>query len=189
VDWTALIRDLRRVSLVAGVVLGIVWLVWRGPHLVDDVRYSLATPWPGIELTLAEDSTVEVGGRRVTVTAGMGVDCMPGVKPLPIPTPPCRGPGMSARLQAKGVVGQPELPLLVHARVESEGTVWETDLHEIERERYYDSTFNNQYAGAAAQREPPRWEGGRVIRVTVWLKHDGRLYRVTLPPAPIMIAI
>jgi hypothetical protein len=129
-------------------MLGIVWLAWRGPHVVDDVRYSLATPWPGVELTLAEDGTVELGGRRIT-----------------------------------------DLPLLVHARVESEGTVWETDLREIERERYYDATFNNQYAAAAAQREPPCWEGGRVIRVTVWLTNQGGLYRVTLPPAPISIAM
>jgi hypothetical protein len=168
--------------------LGVVWLVWRGPHFVDDVRYSLATPWPGVELTLADDSTVEVGSRRIKVSAGMGLDCMPGVVPLPIPTWPCRGPGMAARLQAKGLIGLPALPLLVHARVESEGVVWETDLREIERERYYDSTFDIQYAAAAAQREAPRWEGGRVIRVTVWLEYERRLYRVTLPPAPISIA-
>lgn len=170
-------------------MLGIAWLAWRGPHLVDDVRYSLATPWPGIELTLANDSTIEIDGRSMKLSAGMGVDCMPGVVLLPIPTPPCRGPGMAARLQAKGAIGLPELPLFVHARVESDGVVWETDLRDVERERYYDSTFDIQYAAAGADRETPRWDGGRVIRVTVWLQHAGRLYRVTLPLAPISIAV
>jgi hypothetical protein len=161
--------------------------VWRGPHLADDVRYSLASPLPGIQLTLAEDDTVELGGRRITVLAGIGSDCIPTVTAVPITPPPCRRSGVFARLLAEGVIDQPKLPLLVHARVESRGFVWETDLREIDRETYYDPTVNIQYAGAAAQRETPRWEGDRLVRVTVWLQHEGRLYRVALPPAPMGI--
>jgi len=176
---------LRRLSLIAGVILGLVWIVWRGPHLVDDVRYLVATPWPGARLELADDATVELGGRRMTVAAGMGVDCMPGVVPIPLPQPECRGPGLGARLSAKSGLPAPALPRLAHARVESEGVVWETDLVELDRERYYDSTFQMQYAGAGAQREAPNWKAGRAIQVTLWLELDGRLYRAALPPSVI----
>jgi hypothetical protein len=60
--------------------------------------------------------------------------------------------------------------------------VWRTDLVELDRERYYDATFNTTYAAASAQREPPSWNAGRRIQVTVWLDDEGRLYRVVLPP-------
>ena len=142
------------------------------------------TSWAGAELKLADDGTVELG-RRITVAAGMGVDCMPGVVPIPLPQPVCRGPGLGALLSAKSSSPAPTLPRLAHARVQSEGVVWETDLVEIDRERYYDSTFQMQYAGAAAQREAPSWRAGRAIQVTVWLELEGRLYRVALPPGVI----
>jgi hypothetical protein len=129
-------RAVHRTSLVAGVVLGLIWIGWRGPHLVDDARYAVATPWPGTELVLADDATVEIGGRRMTVAAGMGVDCMPGVVPIPLPQPECRGPGLGVRLSAKSGSPAPALPRPVHARVESEGVVWETDLIESEGSLY-----------------------------------------------------
>ena len=106
---------------------------------------------------------------------------MPGVVPIPLPQPECRGPGLAARLSAKSGLPAPALPRLAHARVESEGV----DLVELDRERYYDSTFQMQYAGAGAQREAPNWKAGRAIQVTVWLELDGRLYRVALPPSVI----
>lgn len=180
-------RSLRRVSLLLGLVLAVVWITWRGPHVADEVRYALATPWPGAEINAAADGTVELDGRLIVVSGGMGVDCMPGVVPIPIPRPACSEPGMSARLLAKGATPPRDLPRMVHARVESDGAVWETDL--IEAQRYYDATFDTQYVTATAQRERPQWQGGRIIRPTIWLDLGGKLIRIVLPPAPISVAL
>jgi hypothetical protein len=61
----------------------------------------------------------------------------------------------------------------VYARVESDGTTWTTELIVLSRDRYYDATFDRQYATARAQRETPDWKPGRQIRVTVWLEQNG----------------
>lgn len=66
---------------------------------------------------------------------------------------------------------------------------WETDLVDVERERYYDSTFETQYAAAGAQRESPSWHAGRPIQVTLWLEFEGRLYQVALAPTVISRSI
>jgi hypothetical protein len=92
---------------------------------------------------------------------------------------------MGVRLSAKSSAPTPALPRLVHTRVESEGEVWASDLVELDRDRYYDATFETLYAAASAQRETPSWDAGRRIQVTVWLEDEGRLYRVALPPSVI----
>jgi hypothetical protein len=176
---------LRRASLIVGIVLGVVWIGWRGPHLVDDVRYAVATPWPGADLALGEDRTVEINGRRILVEALMNVDCMPSVRPIPLPLPDCRPPGFAIRLSTKTSDPTEALPRAVHARVVSEGTAWETDLTDVDRERRYDATFQKQYAAAFAKRETPHWDAGRAIQVSAWLEDRGRLYRVVLPPSVI----
>jgi hypothetical protein len=178
-------RKLRRASLIAGLLLGVAWIGWRGPHIADDIRYAVATPWPGAELTAADDGTIELGGRRIAVLPIMNVDCMPGVQPIPLPQPACRRPGMGVRLSAKSSAPTPALPRLLHARIESQGAVWVSDLVELDRDRYYDATFATQYAAAGAQRETPSWDAGRRIQVTVWLELQGRLYRIALPPTVI----
>jgi len=173
----------RGASLIVGIVLGVVWTGWRGPHLVDDVRYAIATPWPGADLALGEDGTIELNGRRILVEGLMNVDCMPSVRPIPLPLPDCHPPGFATRLSTKTSDPTQALPRAVHARVVSEGTAWETDLTDVDRERRYDATFQKQYAAAFAQRETPNWDAGRVIQVTAWLEERGRLYRVVLPPS------
>jgi hypothetical protein len=179
----------RRIALAVGVGLAVLLLVWRAPHVADDIRYAIVAPPAATELALADDSSIELDGRRITVYAGMGVDCMPGSAVLIFPVPECRGPGMSAGLAAKGVPLMPELPRMVYAQVESEGTTWRTELIEQGRDRYYDATFDIQYASAFAQRERPDWKAGRSIRVTVWLEQSGRAYRVKLPPGVISRAM
>src|SRR6185436_9807324 len=106
---------------------------WRAPHIADDIRYAVVPPPAATELALADDSSIELAGRRITVYAGMGVDCMPGIAVLIFPVPECRGPGMNAGLAAKGVPLLPELPRLVYAQVESEGVTWRTELLELSR--------------------------------------------------------
>jgi hypothetical protein len=172
---------LRRASLVLGIVLAVVWLGWRGPHIADDIRYAVATPWPGPDLPLGDDGAVELVGRRIMVTALMNVDCMPSVRPVPLPLPECRPPGFGIQLSTKTSDPTEPLPRAAHARVVSEGAAWETDLIDIERDRRYDATLQKQYAGAFAQRETPSWDAGRPIKVTVWLELGGRFYRVVLP--------
>jgi hypothetical protein len=175
----------RRIAIAFGMLLALPVLVWRAPHIADDIRYAIVPPPAATELALADDSSIELDGRRITVYAGMGVDCMPGIAVLIFPVPECRGPGMSAGLAAKGVPLLPELPRLVFAQAESEGVIWTTELVELGRDRYYDATFDRQYAAAFAQRERPDWKAGRSIRVTVWLEHIGHMYRVRLPPGVI----
>ena len=176
----------RRISLVAGIALGIIWSVWRLPHIADDVRYALQPEWQGTELALADAGTVEIDGRAMKIEGFMGVDCMPGVRPLPIPAPDCSDPGMSARIIAKGPPA--ELPRFVHVRVDSLGVRWVSDMIDIPHERRYDGTFETQYAAAFALRERPPWKGRRPIHVSLWLEHRGQLYRVTLPPSEILVA-
>jgi hypothetical protein len=175
----------RRASLLVGIVLVVVWIGWRGPHLVDDVRYAVATPWPGADLALGEDGALEINGRRILVEALMNVDCMPSVRPIPLPLPDCHPPAFAIRLSTKTSDPTQALPRVVHALVVSEGSVWETDLTDVDRERTYDATFEKQYAAAFAQRESPNWDAGRAIQVTAWLEDRGRLYRVVLPPSVI----
>jgi hypothetical protein len=179
------VAALRRACLILGIVLGVVWIGWRGPHLADDFRYAVATPWPGADLALGEDGAVEVNGRRIVVEALMNVDCMRSVRPIPLPLPDCRPPGLAIRLSTKTSDATQPLPRAAHARVVSEGSAWETDLTDVDRERRYDATFQKQYAAAFAQRETPNWGAGRAIQVTAWLEQGGRLYRVVLPPSAI----
>ena len=113
----------------------------------------------------------------------MGVDCMPSVRPLPLPVPDCRGPGLAAELSAPDLFSMNALPHLRHARVESEGAVFETDLVELARGRN-----NDTFIRASADHQAPGWTAGRVIRVTLWIEHDTRLYRVVLPPSAILKA-
>src|SRR5438067_7022520 len=126
----------RRAALLSGIALAIVWSIWRIPHLADDVRYALAPPWGGSELARAADGSVVIDRRVFTVEGSMAVDCMPGIALVIIPAPECRGPDMSSRIVARGP--RRSLPNIVHARVESLGTTWETDLIDLARERYYD---------------------------------------------------
>lgn len=174
---------LRRACLILGIVLAVVWVGWRGPHIADDIRYAVATPWPGADLPLGEDGAVELGGRRIAVAGLMSVDCMPSVRPIPLPLPDCRPPGFAVLVSTKTSDPTQPLPRPAHARVESEGAAWETELIDVERERRYDATFQKQYAAAFAQRETPAWDAGRPIQVTVWLELGGRIYRVVLPPS------
>ena len=176
---------LRATALLAAAFLTVVWIMWRGPVVAREVHYALATPWPAAtELALASDGTIALGERRVAVDAGMGVDCMPSVRPLPLPVPDCRGPGFAAELSATDLFSMRALPHLRHARVESEGAVFETDLVELARGRN-----NDTFIRASADREPSGWTPGRALRVTLWIEHDTRLYRVELPPRAILKAV
>jgi ferric-dicitrate binding protein FerR (iron transport regulator) len=68
----------RRTAIALALVLAVLLLVWRGPHIADDVRYAILAPPAATDLALADDSSVELDGRRITVYAGMGVDCAGG---------------------------------------------------------------------------------------------------------------